>query len=123
MLCIAASDLRYVSFRWLPTRRHTNLCERCAMGGHRALQEFRIFRGRLIGGHRQPAPKRSWGMSLLQAQRMRVIVVHISNLARTLRIGCKMDRNYRLARSAQKRTIDNGRRGTWIVVAHSETNG
>jgi hypothetical protein len=61
-------------------------------------------------------------MSLLQAQRMRVIVINISNLVRTLRIGCKMNRNYELARSAQKRTIDNGRPGMWIVVAHCETN-
>ena len=44
-------------------------------------------------------------MSLLQAQRMRVIVINISNLVRTLRIGCKMNRNYGLARSAQKRTV------------------
>jgi hypothetical protein len=43
-------------------------------------------------------------MSLLQAQRMRVIVIHISNLARTLRMAAN-DRNYGLARSAQKRTI------------------
>jgi hypothetical protein len=29
-------------------------------------------------------------MIMLQVERMRVIVIHISKLARTLRIGCKM---------------------------------